>query len=85
MVGADRRRNLRAAAKNWASPPATAREWLAHRGTISRVLLGDNISTRNMQAFPVGTPGTVWFKTATPFEYFNDPGKTQEAPRPTAA
>ena len=21
----------------------------------------------------------MWFKTATPFEYFNDPGKTQEA------
>jgi long-chain acyl-CoA synthetase len=27
----------------------------------------------------VGTPGTLWFKTATPFEYFNDPAKTAEA------
>ena len=31
---------------------------------------------------PKGTPGTVWFKTATPFEYFNDPNKTREARSP---
>jgi long-chain acyl-CoA synthetase len=24
-------------------------------------------------------PGTIWFKTATPFEYFNDPEKTASA------
>ncbi len=30
----------------------------------------------------MGTPGTVWFKTATPFEYFNDPNKTKEARSP---
>ena len=28
---------------------------------------------------PKGTPGTLWFKTASPFEYFNDPEKTSEA------
>ena len=28
---------------------------------------------------PTGKEGTVWFKTATPFEYFNDPEKTREA------
>ena len=55
-------------------------EWLAHRGTVGKVLLGDlHILDENMQACPVGTPGTVWFKTATPFEYFNDPNRTQEA------
>jgi long-chain acyl-CoA synthetase len=55
-------------------------EWLAHRGTVGRVLLGDlHILDENMQPCPVGTAGTVWFKTATPFEYFNDPGKTHEA------
>ena len=44
------------------------------------MLLGDlHILDENMQPCPVGTSGTVWFKTATPFEYFNDPGKTQEA------
>ena len=57
-----------------------SQEWLAHRGTVGRVLLGDlHILDENMQPCPVGTAGTVWFKTATPFEYFNDPGKTQEA------
>jgi long-chain acyl-CoA synthetase len=55
-------------------------EWLAHRGTVGKVLLGDlHILDENMQASPVGTAGTVWFKTATPFEYFNDPNRTQEA------
>jgi long-chain acyl-CoA synthetase len=55
-------------------------EWLAHRGTVGRVLLGDlHILDENMRPCPKGTPGTVWFKTATPFEYFNDPNKTKEA------
>src|SRR6266568_3219878 len=55
-------------------------EWLAHRGTVGRVLLGDlHIMDENMQPCPVGTPGTVWFKTGSPFEYFNDPEKTKEA------
>ncbi len=30
-----------------------------------------------MQPAPKGAPGELWFKTATPFEYFNDPGRTQ--------
>jgi hypothetical protein len=55
-------------------------EWLAHRGTVGRVLLGDlHILDESMNPCPTGTPGTVWFKTATPFEYFNDPAKTSEA------
>jgi long-chain acyl-CoA synthetase len=57
-----------------------SKEWLAHRGTVGRVLLGDlHILDENMRACPKGTPGTVWFKTATPFEYFNDPARTKEA------
>ena len=55
-------------------------EWLAHRGTVGRVLLGDlHILDENMQPCPKGTAGTVWFKTGSPFEYFNDPVKTREA------
>jgi long-chain acyl-CoA synthetase len=55
-------------------------EWLSHRGTVGRVLLGElHILDDHMQPCPVGTPGTIWFKTATPFEYFNDPNKTREA------
>jgi long-chain acyl-CoA synthetase len=58
-------------------------EWLAHRGTVGKVLLGDlHILDENMKACPAGTSGTVWFKTATPFEYFNDPAKTKEARSP---
>ena len=55
-------------------------EWLAHKGTVGRVLLGElHILDDDMQECPVGIPGTVWFKTATPFEYFNDPARTDEA------
>jgi long-chain acyl-CoA synthetase len=36
------------------------------------VLLGDlHILDENMKACPMGTAGTVWFRTATPSEYFD--------------
>ena len=55
-------------------------EWLAHRGTVGKVLLGDlHILDDNMKDCPAGTAGTVWFKTASTFEYFDDPQKTREA------
>jgi long-chain acyl-CoA synthetase len=58
-------------------------EWLLHRGTVGRVLLGElHILDEDMKPCPVGTSGTVWFKTATPFEYFSDPNKTREARSP---
>jgi long-chain acyl-CoA synthetase len=57
-----------------------SQEWLAHRGTVGRVLLGKlHILDDAMKEQPLGTPGTIWFETATPFEYFNDPAKTAEA------
>jgi len=56
------------------------KEWLAHRGTVGRVLLGElHVLDEEMKPMAKGTPGTLWFKTATPFEYFNDPVKTAEA------
>jgi long-chain acyl-CoA synthetase len=58
-------------------------EWLAHRGTVGKVLLGElHILDENMQECPTGTPGTIWFKTASQFEYFNDPDRTKEARSP---
>jgi long-chain acyl-CoA synthetase len=55
-------------------------EWLSHRGTVGRVLLGElHVLDDDMKPLPLGTSGTLWFKTATPFEYFNDPAKTAEA------
>jgi long-chain acyl-CoA synthetase len=58
-------------------------QWLAHRGSVGKVMFGDlHILDDDLKPCPVGTPGTVWFKTATPFEYFNDAAKTQEARSP---
>jgi len=52
-------------------------EWLAHRGSVGRVLLGDlHILDGDMRPCPKGVSGEIWFKTATPFEYFNDPART---------
>jgi len=57
-----------------------SREWLAHRGTVGRVLFGDlHIFDDDMQPCPSGAPGIVWFKTGWPFEYFDDPDKTRKA------
>jgi long-chain acyl-CoA synthetase len=61
----------------------TSAEWLAHRGTVGRVLLGElHILDESMQPVPNGTPGQIWFRTATPFEYFNDPERTRAARSP---
>ena len=55
-------------------------EWLAHRGTVGRILLGDlHVLDEEMKPVPPGQSGTLWFETATPFEYFNDAEKTKEA------
>jgi long-chain acyl-CoA synthetase len=58
-------------------------EWLAHRGTVGRVLLGElHVLDEAMNPVPTGTSGTLWFKTASAFEYFNDPARTREARSP---
>jgi long-chain acyl-CoA synthetase len=46
---------------------------------VGRVLLGDlHILDAEMKPCPKGVPGEIWFKTATPFEYFNDPARTAQ-------
>ena len=53
-------------------------QWLAHKGSVGKVMIGDlHILDENMQPAPKGTPGEIWFKTASPFEYFNDPERTK--------
>jgi len=53
-------------------------EWLAHRGTVGRVLLGDlHVLDADMRPAPKGQPGELWFRTASPFVYFNDEERTQ--------
>jgi long-chain acyl-CoA synthetase len=55
-------------------------EWLAHKGTVGRMVYGCvQIIDEEMNSCPTGTPGTLWFRSATPFEYFNDPEKTDKA------
>jgi long-chain acyl-CoA synthetase len=53
-------------------------EWLAHPGTVGKVLLGElHVLDDNREPAPKGQPGELWFKTASEFEYFNDPERTQ--------
>jgi long-chain acyl-CoA synthetase len=58
----------------------TSQEWLAHRGTVGKALGAEIlILDEDGNECPRGTPGTIWFKGATAFEYFNDPAKTAES------
>ena len=58
----------------------------AHKGTVGKVIFGDlHIVDDDMNELPAGEPGTIWFKTATPFEYHNDAAKRRvRSRRPTA-
>ena len=55
-------------------------EWQAHRGSVGKVMIGDlHILDDNMLPVAKGETGEVWFKTATPFDYFNDPERTAQS------
>lgn len=61
-------------------------EWLAHPGTVGKIVLGDlAVLDDNMEPLPQGQPGTLWFKSASEFEYHNDPEKTAESTSPDGA
>jgi long-chain acyl-CoA synthetase len=61
-------------------------EWLAHPGTIGKAVFGElHILDDDMREVPTGATGKLWFKTASPFEYFNDPSKTAAANSPDRA
>jgi long-chain acyl-CoA synthetase len=58
-------------------------EWLAHKGTVGRTVAGElHVLDEAMREVPTGETGKLWFKTASPFEYFDDPVKTAEANSP---
>jgi len=58
-------------------------EWLAHEGTVGRCVIGElHVLDETMREVATGQTGKLWFKTASPFEYFNDPVKTAEANSP---
>ena len=53
---------------------------MPHKGTVGKPVLGELVILDDEnRACPPGTPGTVWFKGATGFEYFNAPEKTPES------
>jgi long-chain acyl-CoA synthetase len=54
-------------------------EWLTHPGTIGKAVFGElHVLNDSMGEVRTGQTGKLWFKTASPFEYFNDPVKTAE-------
>jgi long-chain acyl-CoA synthetase len=54
-----------------------SKDWLAHKGTVGRAVLGQVVILDDAgRECETGTPGTVWFRGATSFEYFNDPTQT---------
>ncbi|HVM54321.1 MAG TPA: AMP-binding protein [Acidimicrobiales bacterium] len=58
----------------------TSEEWLEHKGTVGKCVLGELlILDEDGKECPTRTPGTVWFRGATAFEYYNAPEKTRES------
>jgi long-chain acyl-CoA synthetase len=58
-------------------------EWLKHPGTVGKPVYGElHVLDDAMREVPPRQTGKLWFKTASPFEYFNDPAKTAEANSP---
>jgi long-chain acyl-CoA synthetase len=47
---------------------------------VGKVVLGElSVLDDDMQPLPLGEPGTLWFKSATEFQYHRDEEKTREA------
>lgn len=55
-------------------------EWLAHRGTVGRPLIGEiHILDDDGHELPIGHIGHVFFADGIPFEYHNDREQTRRA------
>ncbi|MBX6766771.1 MAG: acyl-CoA synthetase [Actinomadura rubrobrunea] len=56
---------------------ASPQDWLAHKGTVGKPLLGEvHVCDENGDEVPPGTPGTLYFDKGPEFEYHGDPEKT---------
>jgi fatty-acyl-CoA synthase/long-chain acyl-CoA synthetase len=59
---------------------STSQEWLTHRGTVGRAVVGKvKVLDENDEELPAGEIGTVYFADAPEFSYHNDPDKTKRA------
>jgi acyl-CoA synthetase (AMP-forming)/AMP-acid ligase II len=61
----------------------TPEEWLAHRGTVGRAILGTpHICDGEGRELPVGEDGVVYFADGPRFSYHGDPDKTESGRDP---
>lgn len=59
---------------------STSQDWLAHRGTVGRAVVGEiKILDDDGNELPVGETGTVYFAGGPQFAYHNDDDKTKRA------
>lgn len=59
---------------------ATAGEWLDHKGTVGRAIIGTiRICDEDDNPLPARQEGVVCFEGGNPIEYHNDPEKTRKA------
>jgi long-chain acyl-CoA synthetase len=69
-----------AATEGHGATQVTSDDWMQHTGTVGKPILGElRILDDELRPCAVGTSGTVWFKGATNFEYFNAPDKTADS------
>ncbi|MFF5262945.1 AMP-binding protein [Actinomadura viridis] len=58
-------------------------DWLAHKGTVGRPLLGKvHVCDESGEEMPPGTPGTLYFGEGPVFEYHGDEAKTRDSRDP---
>ena len=81
MVGTDSVRVLRGTEGN-GFVCCNSEEWLAHRGTVGRSLVGEVHILDEEGEVPAGEPGTIYFGGGAEFTYHNDPDKTAAAHDP---
>jgi long-chain acyl-CoA synthetase len=61
----------------------TSEEWLAHKGSVGRALLGTmHILDDDFRELPVGEAGTIYFEGGGSFEYHKDAAKTASSRSP---
>lgn len=60
-----------------------SQEWLAHKGSVGKPLTCElHICDDDGNEVPVGEPGTVFMGGGGEFEYYKDPGKTEDSRHP---